>query len=101
MASGGGGGGWADDACQANGERTSDLSLDMCANWGCRGIYEGICRDDGCICFSASSSRHSMSVCLRVCVSVCVSTRYLLGGDSMRDSVPPDSNVRADDCCWT
>lgn len=26
---------------------------------------------------------------------------YLLAGDSMRDSVPLDSNVRADDCCWT
>lgn len=57
MASGGGGGGGWADACQASGERTSDRSLDMCANCGCRGIYEGICRDEDAVVQPLASVR--------------------------------------------
>ncbi|KAI8039797.1 hypothetical protein M5D96_007221 [Drosophila gunungcola] len=78
MASGGGGG-WAEtepETCQASGDRTiPGRSLDICANCGCRGMYEGIC---GLMEVSVSVAFSSTSMLL-----------YLLAGDSRRRSGPP------------
>lgn len=35
---------WLGGVCHVSGDRTIYRSLDLCANWGCRRIYEGTCR---------------------------------------------------------
>lgn len=32
---------WLGGVCHVSGDRAIDRSLDMCASWGCRGMYEG------------------------------------------------------------
>lgn len=87
MASGGGGGGWADtepETCQASGDRTMPgRSLDMCANCGCRGMYDGICGE------GEKGRKEGRAVSQLSFVKEQPEVLYSLAAGSRRDSAPP------------